>query len=151
MNKEKIILGNGTELEYDRIGFRGGALVIGFVGGSAADLESTFRSGGQTNLETIKQASADGSIQATHKLYDILSQIVVNIDAAENGEEKKNLVEVVLQQEEEWQAEIRHIREEMAAGGGSSEAVEALDTRVANVEADVQSISKAIMNQEVAE
>ena len=100
---------------------------------------------------TIKQAAADGSIQATHKLYDILSQIVVNIDAAESVEEKKNLVEVVLQQEEEWQAEIRHIREEMAAGGGNSEAVEALDMRVANVEADVQSISNAIINQEVAE
>ena len=55
MEKEKIILGNGTELSYDSIGFSGNTLVVGFVNGDAADLESKIRAAGQNNLEEIQQ------------------------------------------------------------------------------------------------
>lgn len=151
MSKEKVIFKNGTHLEYDSISVQPNALVIGFVGGDAEVLESTFRTAGQENLEEIKQTDAQGALQATHKLYDVLSQITVHIDFVEGSEgDKQNLVEVTLTKEEAWQAEIRKLRDQVKelSGGRNSEAVEELDVRVTNVENDVQSISNAIMGKE---
>ena len=42
--KDKVKFGS-TELEIDSIGYRNTALVISFVGGNTADLESKFRIG----------------------------------------------------------------------------------------------------------
>lgn len=151
MSKEKVIFKNGTLLEYDSINVQPNALVIGFVGGDTEILESTFRTAGQENLEEIKQTDAQGTLQATHKLYDVLSQITVHIDSVEGSKgDKQNLVEVTLTKEEAWQAEIRKLRDQVKeiSGGGNSEAVEKLDVRVTNVENDVQSISNAIMGKE---
>ena len=89
MEKEKIILGNGTELSYDIIGFSGNTLVIGFVDGDAADLESKIRAAGQNNLEEIQQVGADGTEQAVHKLYDIFTAINKRIGAVEQESGKK--------------------------------------------------------------
>lgn len=149
MEKEKIVLKNGTELPYDSIGFQSNALVIGIIGGDVASLEQTFRAAGQTNLEEIKQVGADGNAQATHKLYDVLSQIVVHIDVAEtDAGEVQNVVEVHLAREEEWQAEIRHIKEQMAAGGADPEALNAINARVGAVEQDMQTVVAAITGAE---
>lgn len=116
MEKEKIILGNGTELSYDSIGFSGNTLVIGFVDGDAADLESKIRAAGQNNLEEMQQVGADGTKQAVHKLYDIFTAINKRIGAVvqESGE-KADLVEIVLTQESETDARLRHLESRMAS------------------------------------
>ena len=114
MEKEKIILGNGTELSYDIIGFSGNTLVIGFVDGDAADLESKIRAAGQNNLEEIQQVGADGTEQAVHKLYDIFTAINKRIGAVEQESgEKADLVEIVLTQETETDARLRHLESRM--------------------------------------
>lgn len=149
MNKEKIVFANGTELEYDSISAPD-TLTIGIIGGSASDLEAVFREVGQENLETIKQMDAEGNQQAVHKLYDILAQISVHIDAIEVSGEKKNLVEVTLEKEGELEARIRQLEKLVASGGGgASEGVTELKSRVDEVEKDVESIEKAILNEEV--
>ena len=115
MEKEKIVLKNGAELPYDSIGFVGDTLVIGFIDGDAADLESKIRAAGQNNLEEIKQVGADGSEQAVHTLYDIFTAVNKQIGVVEQESGKKaDLVEIVLTREEEWRAETRHIREKLA-------------------------------------
>ena len=114
MEKEKIILGNGTELSYDSIGFSGNTLVIGFVDGDAADLESKIRAAGQNNLEEMQQVGADGTEQAVHKLYDIFTAINKRIGAVEQESgEKADLVEIVLTQETETDARLRHLESRM--------------------------------------
>lgn len=114
MEKEKIILGNGTELAYDSIGFSGNTLVVGFVNGDAADLESKIRAAGQNNLEEIQQVGADGTEQAVHKLYDIFTAINKRIGAVEQESgEKADLVEIVLTQETETDARLRHLESRM--------------------------------------
>ena len=116
MEKEKIILGNGTELSYDSIGFSGNTLVIGFVDGDAADLESKIRAAGQNNLEEIQQVGTDGTEQAVHKLYDIFTAINKRIDAVEQESGKKaDLVEIVLTQETETDARLRHLERRMTS------------------------------------
>ena len=116
MEKEKIILGNGTELSYDSIGFSGNTLVIGFVDGDAADLESKIRAAGQNNLEEIQQVGADGTEQAVHKLYDIFTAINKRIGAVEQESGKKaDLVEIVLTQETETDARLRHLERRMTS------------------------------------
>ena len=116
MEKEKIILGNGTELPYDSIGFSGNTLVIGFVDGDAADLESKIRAAGQNNLEEIQQVGADGTEQAVHKLYDIFTAINKRIGAVEQESGKKaDLVEIVLTQETETDARLRHLERRMTS------------------------------------
>lgn len=116
MEKEKIILGNGTELSYDIIGFSGNTLVIGFVDGDAADLESKIRAAGQNNLEEIQQVGADGTEQAVHKLYDIFTAINKRIGAVEQESGKKaDLVEIVLTQETETDARLRHLERRMTS------------------------------------
>ena len=114
MEKEKIILKNGTELPYDSIGFSGNTLVIGFVNGDAADLESKIRDAGQNNLEEIRQVDGDGNEQAVHKLYDIFTAINKRIGAVEQESGKKaDLVEIVLTQETETEARLRHLEKRM--------------------------------------
>ena len=114
MEKEKIILGNGTELAYDSIGFSGNTLVVGFVNGDAADLESKIRAASQNNLEEIQQVGADGTEQAVHKLYDIFTAINKRIGAVEQESgEKADLVEIVLTQETETDARLRHLESRM--------------------------------------
>lgn len=116
MEKEKITLGNGTELSYDIIGFSGNTLVIGFVDGDAADLESKIRAAGQNNLEEIQQVGADGTEQAVHKLYDIFTAINKRIGAVEQESGKKaDLVEIVLTQETETDARLRHLERRMTS------------------------------------
>lgn len=116
MEKEKIILGNGTELSYDSIGFSGNTLVIGFVDGDAADLESKIRAAGQNNLEEMQQVGADGTEQAVHKLYDIFTAINKRIGAVvQKSGEKADLVEIVLTQESETDARLRHLESRMAS------------------------------------
>ena len=116
MEKEKIILGNGTELSYDSIGFSGNTLVVGFVNGDAADLESKIRAAGQNNLEEIQQVGADGTKQAVHKLYDIFTAINKRIGAVEQESGKKaDLVEIVLTQETETDARLRHLERRMTS------------------------------------
>ena len=151
MNKEKIVFANGVELPYDSISASTDALIIGIIGGNVADLESIFREAGQENLETIKQVDAEGNQQAVHKLYDILAQISVHIDAIEVSGEKKNLVEVTLEKEGELEARIRQLEKLVASGGGTSEEVTALKNRVDGVEKGMESIEKAILNGEVEE
>ena len=116
MEKEKIILGNGTELSYDSIGFSGNTLVVGFVNGDAADLESKIRAAGQNNLEEIQQVGADGTEQAVHKLYDIFTAVNKRIGAVEQESGKKaDLVEIVLTQETETEARLRHLESRMTS------------------------------------
>lgn len=116
MNKEKIILGNGTELSYDSIGFSGNTLVIGFVDGDAADLESKIRAAGQNNLEEIQQVDGDGNKQAVHKLYDIFTAVNKKISAVEQESgEKADIVEIVLTQETETDARLRHLENRMTS------------------------------------
>ena len=102
-------------MPYDSIGFVGDTLVIGFIDGDVADLESKIRAAGQNNLEEIKQVGADGSEQAVHTLYDIFTAVNKQIGVVEQESgEKADLVEIVLTREEEWKAETRHIREKLA-------------------------------------
>lgn len=116
MEKEKIILGNGTELSYDSIGFSGNTLVVGFVNGDAADLESKIRAAGQNNLEKIQQVDGDGNEQAVHKLYDIFTAVNKRIGAVEQESGKKaDLVEIVLTQETETEARLRHLESRMTS------------------------------------
>ena len=112
--KDKVKFGS-TELEIDSIGYRNTALVISFVGGNTADLESKFRIG-QDRLEEIQQLNSAGNVTATHKLYDIFSCISKQIGGTtvENGN-KVDVVEVILLQESELEAEIRHLKARMAA------------------------------------
>ena len=112
--KDKVKFGS-TELEIDSIGYRNTALVISFVGGNTADLESKFRIG-QDGLEEIQQLNSAGNVTATHKLYDIYSCISKQIGGTtlENGN-KVDVVEVILLQESELEAEIRHLKARMAA------------------------------------
>ena len=116
MEKEKIILGNGTELSHDSIGFSGSTLVVGFVNGDAADLESKIRAAGQNNLEKIQQVDGDGNEQAVHKLYDIFTAVNKRIGAVgqESGK-KADLVEIVLTQETETEARLRHLESRMTS------------------------------------
>ena len=112
--KDKVKFGS-TELKIDSIGYRNTALVISFVGGNTADLESKFRIG-QDGLEEIQQLNSAGNVTATHKLYDIFSCISKQIGGTtlENGN-KVDVVEVILLQESELEAEIRHLKARMAA------------------------------------
>lgn len=124
MEKEKIILGNGTVLSYDSIGFSGNTLVIGFIGGDAADLESKIRAAGQNNLEEIRQVDGDGNEQAVHKLYDIFTAVNKRIGAVEQESGKKaDLVEIVLTQETETEARLRHLESRMDANEEVSDAL----------------------------
>lgn len=124
MEKEKIILGNGTELSYDSIGFSGNTLVIGFIGGDAADLESKIRAAGQNNLEEIRQVDGDGNEQAVHKLYDIFTAVNKKIGAVEQESGKKaDIVEIVLTQESETEARLRHLESRMDANEEVSDAL----------------------------
>lgn len=105
MNKEKIVLGNKTELHYDSIGFGANTLMIGFVGGDIAALESAFRTAGQDNLEVIQQMDAEGNLQATHERYDQFIEIKKTIGetAAED------VVTITLQQESLVDMRLRHL------------------------------------------
>ena len=124
MEKEKIILGNGTELSYDSIGFSGNTLVIGFIGGDAVDLESKIRTAGQNKLEEIRQVDGDGNEQAVHKLYDIFTAVNKRIGAVEQESGKKaDLVEIVLTQETETEARLRHLESRMDANEEVSDAL----------------------------
>lgn len=107
MEKEKIILGNGTALSYDSIAVQGGCLVIGFIGGDIVALEQAFRTAEQNNLEAIQQTDAEGNEQTVHERYDIFVEIRKQIGTA--GAE--DVVEVVLQQESKTDMEIRHLKE----------------------------------------
>lgn len=111
MEKEKIVLGNGTELSYDSIGFNAGCLVIGFVGGDVATLEQAFRTAGQTNLETISQQDEKGNEMNVFERYDIFKAINKQIGATA----EEDVVEVVLGQESETDMKIRHLEERMAS------------------------------------
>lgn len=107
MKKEKIILGNKTELPYDTINFSSGCLVIGFIGGDAALLEKKFREAGQTNLEIIQQVDAAGNEQMTHERYNIFKAVNKKIATVSADD----VVEIVLEQESEIAMEIRHLKE----------------------------------------
>lgn len=115
MNKEKIVLGNATELEIDSINYQGNALVIGFAGSNIADLEQTFRSAGQDNLEQIQQLDAEGNEQAVHERYDIFREIRKTI--------ANDVVEVVLEQEGMIDMKIRHLE---ARTGANEEVIDSL-------------------------
>lgn len=104
--KEKIVLGNNTELPYDTITFQGDALVIGFVGGDITALEQTIRAAGQDNLELIQQLDAEENVQTTHERYDIFAEIKKSIGKTP----EEDVVEVVLKQEDELRMEIRHLK-----------------------------------------
>lgn len=116
MEKEKIVLGNGTELPFDNIGFQGDNLVIGFIGGDAAELESMIRAAGQDNLEHIRQLDATGNEQTTHNWYDIFKAVNKRIDAAalDDGS-TADVVEIILAVETETDAKIRHLEQRMAS------------------------------------
>lgn len=107
MNKEKIVLGNATELEIDSINYQGNELVIGFAGGDIAELEQAFRSAGQDNLEQIRQLDAEGNEQTIHERYDIFREIRKTI--------ADDVVEVVLEQEGEIDMKIRHLEARTSA------------------------------------
>lgn len=116
MEKEKIVLGNGTQLSYDSIDLQNGHLVIGFVGGDAAALEQAIRTAGQDNLEEIIQTDAAGNVQATHERYDIFEAINKRIDAGRlDSGETADIVEIVLAQEDKVDMEIRHLKARMGA------------------------------------
>lgn len=106
MNKEKIVLGNKQELEYDSIELNGSALVIGFKAGDITALEKTFREAGQDNLEVIQQCDAEGHVQATHERYDLFREIKKTISATP----EEDVVTVALDQEDELRMEIRHLK-----------------------------------------
>lgn len=107
MNKEKIVLGNKTELSYDSIAINNGCLIISFIGGNAADLEQKVRAAGQTNLEEIRQLDPSGNVQTVHKRYDIFK--AVNKQIAKEASD--DVVEIVLEQESEVIMQIRHLQE----------------------------------------
>lgn len=116
MKKEKIVLGNNTELSYDSIKINNGCLQISVVNGNAATLEQIIRDAGQDNLEHIKQMDADGNEQTVHDWYDIFQSVNKQIGAAilENGE-KVDVVEIILGLETETDAKIRHLEKRIAA------------------------------------
>ncbi len=107
MEKEKILLGNGTMLSYDSIAVQGGYLIVGFAGGDMAALEQAFRAAGQNNLESIQQMDAEGNEQTVHQRFDIFKEVrkQIGIDGAED------VVSVILQQESETDMKIRHLTE----------------------------------------
>lgn len=105
MEKEIIVLGNGTRLPYDSIGFQSGELVISFVGGDITALEQAFRVAGQNNLELIQQLDAGDNLQTTHERYDIFREIKKEI----SDNEEYDVVKVVLGQEGELEMRIRHL------------------------------------------
>lgn len=107
MNKEKIALGNSTELSYDSICVSNGCLIISFIGGDMANLEQAFRTAGQTNLEEIRQLDADGNEQAVHERYDIFK--AVNKQIAKEAAD--DIVDIVLEQESDVAMQIRHLQE----------------------------------------
>lgn len=107
MKKEKIVLGNNTELSYDSIKINNGCLIIVFVNGDAAALEESFRAAGQTGLEEIRQYDGEGNEQTVHQRYDIFK--AVNKQIAQVPE--NDVVEVVLEQESEVAMQIRHLQE----------------------------------------
>lgn len=107
MEKEKIVLGNGTTLSYDSIAVQGGCLVIGFIGGDISALEQAFRAAGQNNLETIQQTDFEGNEQTVHQRYDIFAEIRKQIGA----DEAEDVVQIVLEQESEVDMKIRHLTE----------------------------------------
>lgn len=113
--KEKIVLGNNTELPYDTITFQGDALVIGFVGGDITALEQTIRAAGQDNLELIQQLDAEENVQTTHERYDIFAEIKKSIGKTP----EEDVVEVVLKQEDELRMEIRHLKAGQDIQGGA--------------------------------
>lgn len=111
MEKEKIILKNGTQLSYDSIGMQNGRLVIGFIEGDAVALEQAIRAAGQDNLEEIVQTDADGNTQATHERFDIFEAVNKRIDAGKlDSGETADIVEIVLAQEDKVDMEIRHLK-----------------------------------------
>ena len=107
MEKEKIVLGNKTEVPYDSIRTDNGCMVISVIGGDIAELEQIFRAAGQTNLETIRQLDVDGGEQAVHERYDIFAEVrkVIGKTAADD------VVEVILNREDEVAMQIRHLQE----------------------------------------
>lgn len=111
MEKEILVLGNGTRLPYDSIGFQSGRLIISFVGGDMAALEQAFRGAGQNNLEVIQQLDGEENLQTTHERYDIFREIRKEIsDSAES-----DVVKVVLEQEGELEMKIRHLEARTSA------------------------------------
>lgn len=116
MEKEKIVLGNKTELSYDSIKISDGCLRISVVNGDAATLEQIIRDAGQDNLEHIKQIAPDGIEQTVHDWYDIFRAVNKQIDAAilEDGE-RVDVVEIVLASETETDAKIRHLEKRISA------------------------------------
>lgn len=116
MSKEKIVF-NKTELFYDRIGFSGNALVIGFKAGNVAEIENVFRAAGQDGLERIEQYDVEGNLQTTHERYDIFAEIRKEIGATA----EEDVVEVVLNQEDELKMEIRHLKANQAIQDGAIE------------------------------
>lgn len=112
--KDKIKFGN-TELDIDGISVNNNSLVITFLGGDIADIESKFRVG-QDGLETIQQIGSEGTVTATHELYDTFTAINKRIEAGilEDGS-KVDLVEVVLYPESKVEAEIRHLKTRISA------------------------------------
>lgn len=111
MEKEILVLGNGTRLPYDSIGFQSGGLVISFVGGDITALEQAFRDAGQDKLELIQQFDAEGNLQTTHERYDIFKEIKKEI--SDNAE--ADVVKVLLQQEDEIEMKIRHLEARTSA------------------------------------
>lgn len=107
MNKEKIVLGNKTELSYDSITINNGCLIISFIGGDAIELEQKIRAAGQTNMEEIRQLDTNGNEQTVHERYDIFK--AVNKQIAK--EPINDVVEIVLEQESEVTMQIRHLQE----------------------------------------
>lgn len=116
MKKEKIVLGNKTEIPYDLIGIRNGKLVVSFVDGNAVELECLFRDAGQNNLEEIQQMDANGNVQTVHRLYDILEAVVKQINAGKlDSGETVDIVEILLAPETEMEARVRHLEASMRA------------------------------------
>lgn len=107
MEKEKIVLGNSTEVPYDSISIGNGCMVLSFIGGDISGLEQIFRSAGQTNLESIRQLDVGGGEQAVHERYDMFSAINKKIAA----DIAYDVVEVVLDRESEIDMRIRHLEE----------------------------------------
>lgn len=111
MEKEILVLGNGTRLPYDSISFQSGGLVISFIGGDMAALEQAFREAGQDDLELIQQLDAEGNLQTTHERYDMFKEIKKEI--SDNAE--TDVVKVLLEQEGELEMKIRHLEARTSA------------------------------------
>lgn len=112
--KDKIKFAN-TELDIDGISVNNNALVITFLGADIVDIESKFRIG-QDGLETIQQIGSEGTVTATHELYDIFTAINKRIEAGTLDDGSKvDIVEVVLYPESKVEAEIRHLTTRISA------------------------------------